>query len=75
MTYKWIDSNGNKFNLQIPPKVGTTVQHEIDNKKFNFLYKKWFQTLCKEADLPIDIEIKCWLKQLVLRTKGKHQNH
>ena len=72
MTYKWIDSNGNKFNLQIPPKVGTTIQHEIDNKKFNFLYKKWFQTLCKEADLPIDIEIKCWLKQLQPKS---HQVH
>jgi len=72
MTDKWINLNGDNFNLQKNPKVGATIQYEIDGKKFNFLYKKWFQTLCKEADLPTDIEIKCWLKQLQPKS---HQVH
>lgn len=72
ITYKWINSNSDKFNLQKNPNIGATIQHEIDNKKFNFLYKKWFQVLCKEADLPTDIEIKCWLKQLQPKS---HQVH
>jgi hypothetical protein len=72
ITYKWADSIGDKFNLQKNPHTGATIKHEIDNKKFNFLYKKWFQIVCKEAGLPTDIEIQCSLKQLQPKS---HQVH
>ena len=72
ISYKWLDSHGDKFNLQKNRNIGETKIYDIDNKKFNFLFKKWFQILCKEAGLPTDIVIQCSLKQLQPKS---HQVH